>query len=190
MRHFSLLAARSALLSASASAAIVLIAGCQSAAPPKPGPSGAQVPASPGQVRPPPNAATRAASTKANLAIEKLRLAELFRGTPVLFALQPDGSLRAEVPLQFSFDAGRTAVKPPLAAVLDRIATGQLNEATQINVSAPTDPATKDTSLVGGRSASVRDYLVGRGLAATRIVVSPSSGSAVVRIVVTDMPAP
>lgn len=188
MRHFSLLVARSAWLSASA--AIMLIAGCQSTPPPKPGPSGAQVPTSSGQVRPPPNAATRAASTKANLAVEKLRLAELFRGTPVLFALQPDGSLRSEVPLHFSFDTGKAVVKPPLAAVLDRIATGQLNEATQIVVSAPNDPATKDATLVGGRSASLRDYLVGRGLAATRIVVAPSSGSAVVRMVVTDTPAP
>jgi len=182
MRLFSLLAA---------SSAIVLVAGCQSTPPSKPGPSGAQVPQSPAQARQsPPNAATRAASTKANLAIEKLRLAELFRGTPVLFALQPDGSLRAEVPLHFSFDTGKTVVKPPLAAVLDRIATGQLNEMTQVVVSAPNDPATKDATLVGGRSASVRDYLVARGLAATRIIVSASAGTGVVRIVVTDMPAP
>jgi len=182
MRLFPLLAA---------SSAIVLIAGCQSAPPSKPASSGAQVPQSPAQARQsPPNAATRVASTKANLAIEKLRLAELFRGTPVMFALQPDGSLRVEVPLQFSFDAGKTVVKPPLAAVLDRIATGQLNEATQVVVSAPNDPATKDASLVGARSASLRDYLVARGLVATRIVVSASAGTGVVRIIVTDMPAP
>ena len=189
MRLFSLLAARSALLVASS--AIVLIAGCQSTPPSKPGPSGAQVPQSPAQARQSPqNAATRAASTKANLAIEKLRLAELFRGTPVLFVLQPDGSLRAEVPLHFSFDTGKTVVKPPLAAVLDRIATGQLNELTQVVVSAPNDPATKDATLVGGRAASVRDYLVAHGLAATRVAVSASAGTGVVRIVVTDMPAP
>jgi len=190
MRHFSLPAAGSALLAASA--AIVLIAGCQSTPPAKPAPAGVPMPQSPpGQARPPPpNAATRAASTKANLAIEKLRLAELFRGTPVLFALQPDGSLRVEVPLQFSFDAGKAVVKPPLAAVLDRIATGQLNEATQIVLSAPSDPAAKDASLVGARSASARDHLIGRGIAGTRVVVSPSSGVAVVRIVVTDMPMP
>ena len=59
----------------------------------------------PGQVAPAP---------RATLAAEQRRLAELFRGTPVVFAMQNDGSLRVTVPLEFSFDRGRHAVKPPL----------------------------------------------------------------------------
>jgi len=178
-----------------ASAAIVLIAGCKTAPSSAPvAAGGSAAPSAPGsQVsprQPTPSPATKAASTKAHLAIEKLRLAELFRGTPVLFALQPDGSMRVDVPLNFSFDAGKAVVKPPLAAVLDRVAAGQLQEVTQIVVRAPTDAAAKSATLLGERGASVRDYLVARGLAETRVIVSGSSGAAVVRLVVTDMPAP
>ena len=130
--------------------------------------------------------ANKAAATRANLAVEKLRLSELFRGTPVLFALQPDGSLRVEVPLEFSFDAGRAAVKPPLAAVLDRIAAGQRHEFTQVHVRAPLDASGKFASLGSDRSSSVRDYLLAHGLADSRVTVtSPPAGNAV-RIVVSD----
>jgi len=40
---------------------------------------------------------------KATLASEQRRLAELFRGTPVEFEMQRDGSLRITVPLTFAF---------------------------------------------------------------------------------------
>jgi len=178
-----------------ASAAIVLIAGCKTAPSSAPvAAGGSAAPSASGSQgsprQPTPSPATKAASTKAHLAIEKLRLAELFRGTPVLFALQPDGSMRVDVPLNFSFDAGKAVVKPPLAAVLDRVAAGQLQEVTQIVVRAPTDAAAKSATLLGERGASVHDYLVARGLAETRVIVSGSSGAAVVRLVVTDMPAP
>jgi outer membrane protein OmpA-like peptidoglycan-associated protein len=151
---------------------------------PAPGatPSSAAKPAS--------NAATKSASTKANLAIEKVRLSELFRGTPVVISLQPDGSLRVDVPLQFSFDPGKSTVKPPLAAVLDRIANGQVNEITHLVIAAPADPPpVKSLTLVGERATAVRDYLVGRGLAASRLAVT-GAVAGVVRVVVTDAPAP
>jgi outer membrane protein OmpA-like peptidoglycan-associated protein len=140
--------------------------------------------------KPAPNAATKAASTKANLAVEKLRLGELFRGTPVVISLQPDGSLRADVPLHFSFDPGKSAVKPPLAAVLDRVASGQVNEITHLVIAAPADPPpVKSPTLVGERATAVRDYLVGRGLAASRLAVT-GAAAGVVRVVVTDTAAP
>lgn len=161
-----------------------LIAGCQTT---PVGKATANVPAPTTPMptkQPAPNVATKSASTKANLAIEKLRLAELFRGTPVLFALQPDGSLRADVPLQYSFDAGKAVVKPPLAAVLDRIAAGQRDELTQVVVHAPGEAAVK--ALAGERAASVRAYLVARGLPEPRVAAAASVGAAVVRIVVGD----
>jgi outer membrane protein OmpA-like peptidoglycan-associated protein len=166
--------------------AIVLVAGCQTT-PPAKATAGTPVPVmtpAPSPPRQPANPATKAAATKANLAIEKLRLAELFRGTPVVFVLQPDGSMRADVPLQFSFDAGKSVVKPPLAAVLDRIAAGQRDESTHVVVHAPGDAATK--ALASERAASVRDYLVGRGLADTRVAVAPPVGATVVRVIVAD----
>ena len=167
---------------------VALSAGCQTM-PADKATASAPAPTTPMQPKQPapnpaPNPATKSASTKANLAIEKLRLAELFRGTPVLFALQPDGSLRADVPLQYSFDAGKAAVKPPLAAVLDRIAAGQRDESTQVVVHAPGEAAAK--ALAGERAASVRNYLVAHGLPEPRVAVSGSVGAAVVRIVVAD----
>jgi outer membrane protein OmpA-like peptidoglycan-associated protein len=174
----------------SASLVLASIAGCKTApstSMPQPSPGS---PSSTAAGQAPPNAATRAAATRANLAIEKVRLTELFRGTPVVLALQPDGSLRVEVPTHFSFDAGKAAVKPPLAAVLDRIAAGQRDELTRVLVSAPSDAATQGTALATERAASVRGHLVAHGLADTRIAPAPTAGTAVVRIVVTDMPLP
>jgi outer membrane protein OmpA-like peptidoglycan-associated protein len=101
--------------------------------------------------------------------------------------LQPDGSLRVDVPLHFSFDPGKATVKPPLAAVLDRIAAGQRDEVTRISIGAPADVSAKSAALVADRSASVRDYLVEHNLAQARVSVSASVSAAVVRIVVSDL---
>jgi hypothetical protein len=123
-----------------------------------------------------PNTATKAAATKGHLAIEKVRLTELFKGTPVVFGLLPDGSLRADVPLQFS---------------LDRIAAGQHDELTRVVISAPADAGTKGTTLPMDRAASVRAYLVGHGLAEARLnLVSAMASATTVRLVVTDAPLP
>ncbi len=100
---------------------------------------------------------------------EQQRLAEFFRGTPVVFEMQSDGSMRVEVPLKFSFDRGRSAVKPPLAAVLDRLAWSQRETATRLRVTAAHDRGRKNHSLVYDRARSARDYLVSRGIASTRL---------------------
>lgn len=119
------------------------------------------------------------------LAAEQRRLADLFEGTPVVFAMQSDGSLRVTVPLRFAFDPGRFAVKPPLGAVLDRIATGQRAAPTRFMVAAPADPKDRGLRLANERAASARDYLVARGVSATRFTVAPVAGDSVV-IVVAD----
>ena len=137
----------------------------------------------------PPVAAVPGAVTtevRAPLALEQIRLADLFRGTPVAFTLQQDGSLRATVPRQFSFDAGAIKVKPPLAAVLDRLAKGQMQAGSQMRVSAPADPDTRSPSLARERALSVRDYLAGRGIASTRLQVSGAAQTERVEIVVSD----
>lgn len=171
-----------------ATLALGSIAGC-STAPPKPP---ASAPAASAASAPRTSTgALDSSTTRSRLVIEKLRLAELFRGTPVVFVLQADGSMRVEVPLQFSFDAGKSIVKPPLAAVLDRIATGQRNEATRIAVSAPGDAGAKAAvSLVTERAASVHDYLVAHGLADARVSIAPGAAPGSVRIVVADAALP
>lgn len=123
---------------------------------------------------------------RAPLALEQMRLAKLFRGTPVTFTLQRDGSLCATVPRQFSFDAGAIKVKPPLAAVLDRLAKGQLQAGSRMRVSAPADPDARVPSLAQERALSVRDYLAGRGIAATRLQASGAAQTERVEIVISD----
>ena len=143
---------------------------------------GTRPPAPPTPVAP----AAPATEARPPLVLEQLRLAELFRGTPVAFTLQQDGSLRATVPRQFSFDAGAIKVKPPLAAVLDRLAKGQLQAGSRMRVSAPADPDTRSASLARERALSVRDYLAGRGIAATRLQASGAAQTDLVEIVVSD----
>ncbi len=129
-----------------------------------------------------------AQAPKPTLAQERERLAGLFDGTPVVLALDRDGSLRAEVPLRFCFEPARAVVKPPLAALLDRLAGSRATQGATWSVAAPGDPTSKGTALAAERAASVRDYLVGHGADALRVAVSTLSTSgtptAVVRVVV------
>jgi outer membrane protein OmpA-like peptidoglycan-associated protein len=135
--------------------------------------------------------ATRAAQVRGSLAAEKQRLSDLFRGTPVVFALAADGSLRAEVPLAFSFDPGHATVKPPLAAVLDRIAAGQLQQPTKVWVAAPADDAAaKASPLAVERANSVRAYLISKGLDGARVMTPALHVTALVRLLVTDAAGP
>ena len=174
---------------------LLVLTGCQSMR--SPAPTLPSLPPAPPPVeRPAPpapptgNAATRAAATQARLATEKARLAGLFRGTPVVFDLLPDGSMRVDVPTAFAFDPGKAVVKPPLAAVLDRIATGQQRELTRIVIGAPADTAAQGAALARERAASARDYCVARGLPPDRVVAAVNGASATVRITVSAAPAP
>ena len=126
---------------------------------------------------------------KVSLAAEQRRLADLFRGTPVVFQMQSDGSLRVEVPLRYSFDTGGSAVKPPLAAVLDRVAKSQRGQATRLQVAAPGDAGAHNPLLARDRAASTRDYMVAHGVAATRFSALTPARSDAVEIVVAEVPA-
>ncbi len=129
-----------------------------------------------------------AAPPRPSLAAEQKRLGEVFKGTPVVFSMQDDGSLKVEVPLIFCFDRGAFVVKPPLAAVLDRLALSQRGNTTKLRVSAAGDTAGSGSNLARDRAASTRDYLGARGVAAARVVLaSGAAGAGVgVEIVVHD----
>ncbi len=103
------------------------------------------------------------------LAAEKRWLEELFRDTPVLVSAAPDAGVRVEVPLKYAFDNGKDAVKAPLAAVLDKVATSlHRQQRAQLRVSAP----------AGARAENVREQLLKRGVLAARIaplVVRPDA---------------
>lgn len=53
---------------------------------------------------------------------ERRWLQQWFADTPVVITQRDDGPVSVTVPRQFCFDAGRTSVKPALAAVLDKVA--------------------------------------------------------------------
>lgn len=164
------------------------LAGCGST--PKPGPppppsstsesgSGSAAPGLPG-------ASDRPTPPRITLASEQLRLSELFRGTPVVFAMQSDGGLRVVVPMRYCFEPGSTAVKPPLAAVLDRIAKSQLNEPTRLRVAAAGDAGAASATLARSRAQGTIDYLAAQGIKPSRSTLYAATRIEGVEIVVAE----
>jgi outer membrane protein OmpA-like peptidoglycan-associated protein len=128
--------------------------------------------------------------TKPSLVAEKQRLETALQGTPATLALQADNSLDVDIPLRSCFDRGRAAVKPPLAKVLDRMAASQRNETTRLRVTAPTDPGDKALALAMRRAVTARDYLIERGLDASRFSVSAVPRNTTVKIVIMASASP
>ena len=123
-------------------------------------------------------------STKASLAAEKQRIETVLQGTPAVLAVRADNSLGIEMPLRSCFERGRATIKPPLASVLDRMAASQRNETTHLLVMAPADPGAKALALAMQRAVTTRDYLIERGLDASRFTVSAVTRDPMVRIVI------
>lgn len=93
------------------------------------------------------------------------------QGTGIEVSRTPNEELKVNVPADFSFDVGRADIKPQMRPVLDQFASGL--DATQIvRVIGYTDSTGSDAinnPLSVNRASAVRDYLVQRGVAATRI---------------------
>ena len=95
--------------------------------------------------------------------------------------MQADGALRVTVPLQFCFDRAAAVVKPPLAAVLDRLAKSQRDQGTRLRVAAAPDPgkgagagagaggSAAALALARRRADTARDYLEAQGIKANRL---------------------
>jgi outer membrane protein OmpA-like peptidoglycan-associated protein len=106
------------------------------------------------------------------LATEQRFLEDWFRGTPVVIAAQPPMTLQLDVPLANSFDAGKADVKPALNAVLERVAESLRRQtAGRLAVSTPAD-ASGSIALGQARAQKVRDVLITKGIAATRVTLS------------------
>ncbi|UZD54772.1 OmpA family protein [Caldimonas aquatica] len=120
----------------------------------------------------------------ASLSQQRWQLEQDLAGTPVEVA-SAEGGYRVSVPLKYSFDRQRSAVKPPLAAVLDRVArVVRSGEGVRLRVSAPPDRAGADL-LAQDRAASVRDYLVARGVPRARFAEpGPATPGGVVEVLV------
>jgi hypothetical protein len=107
--------------------------------------------------------------TGAALDSERQWLAAWFKGTPVAIG-QRDGAVTVEVPREFCFDAAKTSVKPPLAAVLDKVAESMRRvPSTQLAFVAAPDDGPAGAALAVQRAGQVREYLRGRGVAPVRL---------------------
>ena len=122
--------------------------------------------------------------------VEKQRLETTLQGTPAVVALQADNSLGVDLPLRSCFDRGHATVKPTFAKVLDRMAASQRHETTRLLVRVPADPGTRALSLAMQRAVTARDYLIERGLDASRFSVSAVTRDPMVRVVITAAAAP
>jgi outer membrane protein OmpA-like peptidoglycan-associated protein len=134
---------------------------------------------------PPPAPIDSPPAAASPLAIERQWLQQWFKGTPVHIVQDADGELSVDVPLEFSFDAGRSAVKPALAAVLDKVAESlrRVQRARLVLVAAPQDSgATAVASLAQQRAAAVRRHLTMRGIANSRMAAASAATSPAVQL--------
>ena len=133
-------------------AAALLLAGC------------AGTPLAPAAGSPP-----AVAEVPAPLAAEQHWLAQLFEGTPVTVGATDQGAVRVEVPLKYAFDPGRPAIKPPLNAVLDKVAASLARQKhARLQLAAPAE-----------RGDSVRSAMLARGIPPARIDRLPPRSDAV-----------
>lgn len=157
-------------------ALLALLGGCASVPAPPPAPRDG----SPAPPRPAPSP----------LAGEQRFLEDWFKGTPVAITSHSDGTLAVDVPLANSFEPGRSAIKPALAAVLERVATSLRRQAnTRLSVNAPPD-ADGALTLARERAAKVRDHLAVRGIATTRISTAGVARSTAVQMRMALVAAP
>ncbi len=95
-------------------------------------------------------------------------------GTGVAVSQTADNRLKLDIPSDVSFDVGRSAIKSNFAPVLDHFATSlNQNNVTTVTIIGHTDNTGSDAinnPLSVDRADAARDYLVGRGVARTRIV--------------------
>lgn len=142
--------------------AVAALSACSSVAPPEssPAPAPAPAPATPDQ----------RAAAPAQLAAEQKWLSAWFKGTPVRIRQRDDGALTIDVPREFCFDAGRSTVKPALAAVLDKTAESlrRVPQAEVALIAAPADGSAGD-ALALQRATQVREHLRARGVNTSRL---------------------
>ena len=165
---------RFASMAGAAAGLVLALQGCTS----MPAPTPAVAPAPPAP----------AAAPAQPLAVERAWLQSWFEGTPVAIAPGEGGGVSVEVPREFCFDAGRSQVKPPLAAVLDKVAQSLRRSGARLpRLAAPGDaPGTSPLALQ--RAAQVRKHLLARGVPAARL--GPPVATTVAAVQVLMEPAP
>ena len=156
-------------------AAAAALHGCASG-PPRQGDSAT---VGPGGSRDAPRTATRGQNP---LAVERDWLRSWFEGTPVAIDQRDQGPLSVEVPLAFSFEPGRSRVKPALAAVLDKLAESLRRSGALLpGLAAPADAA-GPPALALQRAGAVRAHLLSRGVPLARLGAPAATQAAAVQL--------
>ncbi len=150
--------------------------------PPRAAPTPAPAASSPAELR------TAAAST---LAVERQWLAAWFKGTPVVIAQRPNGSVVVDVPREFCFEPGKDVVKPALAAVLDKVAQSMRRTAmAELHLIAAPGDASGGAALGVRRATRVAEFLRARGVPEARLAKpTAASGTAVQLLMEAAAPA-
>ncbi len=171
---------------------VAALSGCTSVTPPAPtapaAPTTAPAPAAPAPAAPRATAEQRAALPAA-LGTERQWLQSWFKGTPVVINQRSDGAVNLEVPREFSFDSGRSNVKPALGAVLDKVAESLRRvPLARLSLVAAPDDAKGTPALALERAAQVHKHLLSRGVPETRLGKPTATAAAAVQLRIEAMP--
>ena len=164
---------------------LLALAGCAGVGPPTPTmpvppPLSTAMPPAPAQA---PLSPEQRTATAAALSVEQQWLSSWFRGTPVRIAQRDDGTLTVDVPREFSFDPGRSVVKPALAAVLDKVAESlRRRPMSRLTSLAAPDDRPQTSPLAVERAVQVHRYLRQRGVPAARLGEPSATSAATVQL--------
>jgi hypothetical protein len=137
------------------------------------------------------SAAEQKTELAAALAVERKWLASWFDKTPVVIGQRSDGAVTIDVPRDFCFAPGRSAVKPALAAVLDKVAESMRRvPGAQLSLLAAPDDAVGVAKPALQRSTEIREHLRGRGVDAARLGKPSVTTAAAVQLRIETAAAP
>jgi hypothetical protein len=110
------------------------------------------------------------------LAAESAWLKSLFDATPVQIADEADGAVLLTVPLHYAFESSAATAKPPVKAVLDKLAMSLRRQPTaRLQLAAPAPMADQ-------RALALRRQLSGAGVAAWRVATVAASRTDAVQL--------
>ena len=110
------------------------------------------------------------------MGVTSQRLRGSLIGSGIDVSQTTDQRLWLSLPVETVFPKGRSAVVPAAAANLDKVAQAlRANTRAQVQIVGDADPGAFGSALALDRAASARDWIVGRGVPASRIVVANRS---------------
>jgi outer membrane protein OmpA-like peptidoglycan-associated protein len=115
------------------------------------------------------------------MADKKRAMEQATAGTGTVVTQTPDNQLKLSIPNDISFDTGRYDIQPRLRPILDQFAQGLSQQASmEVRIVGHTDNTGGDAinnPLSVNRAQSARDYLVSRGVSASRVAIDGRGSS-------------